>query len=118
MMKKHLLSCDWGTSSFRLRLVNVADRDVVGEVTTPNGVGAVYNAWQEEHAATGVPRGQYYRSVISTQIAALSRQTGLDTGGNAHRAFRYGLVVDRYAGTALCPLALFRGRKPSGNGAL
>ncbi|MCF0069867.1 2-dehydro-3-deoxygalactonokinase [Dyadobacter sp. CY261] len=80
-MSKHLLSCDWGTSSFRLRLVNVADHDVVGEVTSPNGIGAVYNAWQEVHQADHVPRGVYYRSIISTQIIALRKQTGLDIAG-------------------------------------
>lgn len=80
-MKKYLLSCDWGTSSFRLRLVNVSDHDVVGEVTSPNGIASVYNAWREESAAADVPRVAYYRSVIATQIAALSKQTGLDTAG-------------------------------------
>lgn len=77
-MKKHLLSCDWGTSSFRLRLVNVADHEVVGEVTTPNGIGAVYNAWRE---SAGAVRGDFYRSVIATQVAALAKQTGLDING-------------------------------------
>jgi 2-dehydro-3-deoxygalactonokinase len=80
-MKKHLLSCDWGTSSFRLRLVNVTDHDVVGEVTSPNGIGSVYNAWQEAYQASGEPREHYFRSVLSTQITALARQTGIDMKG-------------------------------------
>lgn len=80
-MRKHLLSCDWGTSSFRLRLVNVKDHDVVGEVTSPNGIGAVYNAWQDADNADRVSRGEYYRSIIATQITALNRQTGIDTTG-------------------------------------
>lgn len=80
-MKKHLLSCDWGTSSFRLRLVNLADHDVVGEVTSPDGIGAVYNAWQEADADGHVPRAEYYRSVIATQLIALGKQTGIDLTG-------------------------------------
>lgn len=86
-MSKHLLSCDWGTSSFRLRLVNVTDHEVVGEVTSPKGIGAVYNAWQEAKADSNVgnggapSRGDYYRSIIATQAEALSKQTGLDTAG-------------------------------------
>lgn len=80
-MSKHLLSCDWGTSSFRLRLVNVKDREVVGEVTSPDGIGAVYNAWQDADRTKRVTRGEYYRSIIATQITALTRQTGIDTTG-------------------------------------
>ncbi|ACT92264.1 2-dehydro-3-deoxygalactonokinase [Dyadobacter fermentans] len=80
-MKKHLLSCDWGTSSFRLRLVNVTDHEVVGEVTTPSGIGAVYNAWKEACETEPVSRNAYYRTVISTQITALQAQTGIDPTG-------------------------------------
>lgn len=80
-MSKHLLCCDWGTSSFRLRLVNVKDHDVAGEVTSPNGIGAVYNAWQDAHSTGHVPRGEYYRSVIATQVTALEKQTGVDLTG-------------------------------------
>ncbi|SEJ61862.1 2-dehydro-3-deoxygalactonokinase [Dyadobacter sp. SG02] len=80
-MSKHLLSCDWGTSSFRLRLVNVKDHDVVGEVTSANGIGAVYNAWREAHSTGNVPRGEYFRSIIATQITALNKQTGINLSG-------------------------------------
>lgn len=80
-MSKYLLSCDWGTSSFRLRLVNVKDHDVVAEVTSPNGIGAVYNAWQEVHHANQMPRAEYYRSIIATQVAALEKQTGINLTG-------------------------------------
>lgn len=80
-MKKHLLSCDWGTSSFRLRLVNVADHEVVGEVTSPNGIGAVYNAWQEANQIGHSPRGSYYRTIIQAQIKALYQQTGVELAG-------------------------------------
>lgn len=80
-MSKHLLSCDWGTSSFRLRLVNVTDHDVVGEVTSPNGIGAVYNAWREASQLDHVPRERYYRTIISMQVKALTQQTGMELAG-------------------------------------
>lgn len=80
-MKKHLLSCDWGTSSFRLRLVSVTDHNVIGEVTSPSGIGSVYNDWREANDANGAPRGQFYQSVMAMQIAALGKQTGIDTTG-------------------------------------
>ena len=33
-MKNYLLGCDWGTSSFRLRLIDSADLRLIGEVTS------------------------------------------------------------------------------------
>lgn len=80
-MSKHLLSCDWGTSSFRLRLVNVKDHDVVGEVTSPDGIGTVYNAWQEAKQMDHIPRAWFYRTIIATQVTALNKQTGIDLAG-------------------------------------
>jgi 2-dehydro-3-deoxygalactonokinase len=80
-MSKHLLSCDWGTSSFRLRLVNVKDHDVVGEVTSPDGIGTVYNAWQEAKRVDQITRAWFYRTIIATQVTALNKQTGIDLTG-------------------------------------
>jgi len=57
------------------------DHDVVGEVTSANGIGAVYNTWREVHCTQNVPRGAYYRSIIATQITALQTQTGVDLTG-------------------------------------
>lgn len=57
------------------------DHDVVGEVTSPSGIGTVYNAWQEANADGSVARADYYRSIIATQIAALQKQTGVDLAG-------------------------------------
>jgi 2-dehydro-3-deoxygalactonokinase len=80
-MKKYLLSCDWGTSSFRLRVVNVTNHNVVGEVTSPNGIGVAYNAWKEADEAEVKDRMTFFRKILSRQIAALAAQTGLDFEG-------------------------------------
>lgn len=42
------LSCDWGTSSFRLRLVRWADRRVLGEERSADGVATLADSTQPE----------------------------------------------------------------------
>ena len=42
---KHILSCDWGTSFFRLRLVDVSKAEVIHEVLSDKGIASVYNDW-------------------------------------------------------------------------
>lgn len=76
-MKKYLLSCDWGTSSFRLRVVNVKNHSVAGEVTSPTGIGAAYTAWKEAGGTQIENRVTFFRKILSRQITALSMQTGL-----------------------------------------
>jgi 2-dehydro-3-deoxygalactonokinase len=39
----HFFSCDWGTTSFRLRRVNVADGRIVAEQREPTGIRALYS---------------------------------------------------------------------------
>lgn len=46
------LSCDWGTSNFRLRLVRCADRQVLGEVRTADGVATLAGSAQPEVRAS------------------------------------------------------------------
>jgi 2-dehydro-3-deoxygalactonokinase len=44
-MIRQILSCDWGTSSFRLRLVNIDDRRILNEVKQEKGISTIYNEW-------------------------------------------------------------------------
>ena len=41
-----LLGCDWGSSSFRLKLFNIAEQKVVGEINTKEGVVNTFKMWQ------------------------------------------------------------------------
>lgn len=66
-MHKHILSCDWGTSRFRLRLVNVNDYAIIDEVANDKGIAIVYNEWlttsQPETERTG-----FYRALLQSYI--------------------------------------------------
>ncbi len=74
-MTSTILSCDWGTSSFRLRLVNAADATILAATTQGEGIAAVYNKWQK----TGLPeneRSRFYLSVIQEHIHTLLKKPG------------------------------------------
>ncbi|HEY2648593.1 MAG TPA: 2-dehydro-3-deoxygalactonokinase [Puia sp.] len=71
------LSCDWGTSNFRLRLVNIVTREISFEFKSEEGIAEIYRQWQ----ATGRPeeeRIDFYRRKLKDSICRLSA----DIGGN------------------------------------
>ncbi len=66
-MVKQILSCDWGTTSFRLRLVNVADGKVLSAVNDGKGIAAVYDNWLQ----SGLPENErisFYKSILQKEI--------------------------------------------------
>lgn len=67
------LSCDWGTTSFRLRLISTADLSVVAEQNHNQGIAATYARWQQE----GTDREACYAAVVQEALLALTRKTGL-----------------------------------------
>ena len=44
---KFFFSCDWGTSTFRLRLVDAENEKVLSEIITGNGIASTYKSWKE-----------------------------------------------------------------------
>ncbi len=73
-MTNCFLSCDWGTSQFRLRLVDSLTGEVLGEVRTSDGVGRLSSN------STAETRPELFRSTLVTNISRLGRKlTGLRT---------------------------------------
>jgi 2-dehydro-3-deoxygalactonokinase len=66
-MTKNILSCDWGTSAFRLRIVNVDDGKVLDEIVSDNGMHATYNEWLATRK-NETERLNFYRSFIQSNI--------------------------------------------------
>lgn len=77
-MRNYLLGCDWGTSSFRLRLINVPDLNLIGEVTSQEGVASTFTAWKETAEKKGMSREQFFRQQLNRQVELLSRQVSID----------------------------------------
>jgi 2-dehydro-3-deoxygalactonokinase len=68
------ISCDWGTSNLRLRLVDGDSRQVLQETETNEGIAAVHHAWKSE---PGEPdRLFYYLSVLKKYIGKWKEEDG------------------------------------------
>ena len=64
------LSCDWGTSTFRIRLVDSVKREISAEFKTSQGITDTHQQW----LATGRPdseRLDFYRGKLSEAISRL-----------------------------------------------
>src|SRR5690554_5591256 len=77
-MKQYILCCDWGTSSFRLRLVNGADLAIVDEVKSPKGIAQVFKEWEKQSENEGESRYDFYLKGLKEHIEILSNQVGMN----------------------------------------
>jgi 2-dehydro-3-deoxygalactonokinase len=69
-MVKQFLSCDWGTSSFRLRIINSAEGSILAETADGKGIAAVHHEWLQSGRAAN-ERISFYKSILSSQIIKL-----------------------------------------------
>jgi 2-dehydro-3-deoxygalactonokinase len=67
------ISCDWGTSSFRLRLIDTNTLIVLAESKSMEGIAATHNLWQQIKQ-TG--RVAYYCEVLQKHIRVLESICG------------------------------------------
>lgn len=68
------ISCDWGTSALRLRLVDTSSLNVLAESTTPHGISPTYESWKK-NGKRDDQRLSFYQSVLADQIMVLEHQT-------------------------------------------
>lgn len=74
-MNKFILSCDWGTSNFRLRLWNNEANAVEGEFKSDNGIHKISSQINErDNSATN--RTIYFKEYLKTALGNLSESTG------------------------------------------
>jgi 2-dehydro-3-deoxygalactonokinase len=71
-MPENFLSCDWGTSHFRLKLVDSVNLEIRGEIQTSEGAAAI------AFRSTDDTRPQNFANVLAGNIEKLFRQTGHD----------------------------------------
>lgn len=69
---KYFLSCDWGTSNFRLQLIDIEKLLPIAFATSAEGIAHVYASWQQE----GGDRFNFYTTVLQKHIAELETSTG------------------------------------------
>lgn len=68
---KEFLSCDWGTSNFRLRRVNVETGKVIETITSDEGIARTFTEWKNSDLADE-QRINFYRNVLKNAINKLS----------------------------------------------
>ena len=71
MYMNKFLSCDWGTSTFRLRLVNTITHKVLDEVVSKQGIAETFQNWR----ATGLPEKErigFYTNILRGAVRQLS----------------------------------------------
>ena len=79
-MKNHLIGCDWGTTSFRLRLIDTISHQIVEEVHSQEGVAATFEVWKM--AGNSKPeKALFFVRYLKTQIALLASKSNLELGG-------------------------------------
>lgn len=67
------LSCDWGTSSFRLRLVDAATMAILEQTESDMGIAATFRSWQ---SGRGTPRQAHFSAVLQKHLTQLENKTG------------------------------------------
>jgi 2-dehydro-3-deoxygalactonokinase len=77
-MDKNILCCDWGTTSFRLRLVERQNYEVLAEYLTKDGVAGTFRNWKEQDE---INRFDFYAEILKNSIKELAKKTSfiLDT---------------------------------------
>ncbi|SMO61955.1 2-dehydro-3-deoxygalactonokinase [Fodinibius sediminis] len=69
--KRHFLSCDWGTSSFRLRLIASASGKTIHAISETKGIKKFYKSWSSNRDSS--KRLDYYLAFLGKQIEALEQ---------------------------------------------
>ncbi len=70
-----LISCDWGSSNFRLRLIEINTRQVLSEINSNQGILALYDDWQHNNSTTD--KFTFYSNYIQGQVEALEQQAAI-----------------------------------------
>lgn len=71
---KYFLSCDWGTTSFRLKLVEIDTLATLAEVQHEQGIKNTFSSWQQ-HVNTN--RFDFFLSVIKDAIDTIETRSQL-----------------------------------------
>ncbi|MDB4923787.1 2-dehydro-3-deoxygalactonokinase [Mucilaginibacter sp.] len=84
------LSCDWGTSTLRISLVNGSNGGIICTESADQGMAGVYNLWLLTGDAGIVNRILFYLGVLQQHIKSISSKTGRPLNG--HRLIISGMA--------------------------
>ena len=70
---KYFISCDWGTSRLRLRLVKKDSLQIIGEVISDDGIAITFNNWKFNNEK--IDRVQFFAKIIIESLVNLESKT-------------------------------------------
>src|SRR5438477_3512663 len=74
------LSCDWGISSFRLKLVKIPGLEIIAEENSYEGRGKTFELWKRTGQAEEF-RMSFYIDILQQNIKALQKKSGISLDG-------------------------------------
>src|ERR1043166_6951802 len=74
------LSCDWGTTSFRLRLVEITNASILAEENADHGIARVFELWKQS-GESETARFYFYRNIVGRHIDALKNKLNISLDG-------------------------------------
>ena len=77
MQVEYILCCDWGTTSFRLRLTNLK-ADVIADTHSEKGILVHHNHWLSQKDDNPERRFDYYLQYIQSQIGEIRHNLDID----------------------------------------
>ena len=78
-MNDVFLSCDWGTSTLRLKLIEASPGDILAEVVTEDGIASVFDQWTKHPEKPD--RFKFFQKSLANSIAALEAKYALSCKG-------------------------------------
>ena len=72
-----MIGCDWGTSSFRIWLVDTSDGAVMAEIRSGEGVASTFNQWQCL-SQPQIPRFHFFFKKLESMISKLAAKAAAD----------------------------------------
>ncbi len=70
-MQQLMVSCDWGTSSLRLRLVNITGGSTLEELITGDGIASIHQRWAAANQDKPVSKHSFYLGFLHNCIKGL-----------------------------------------------
>lgn len=77
LIMEKFLSCDWGTSAFRLRLIEAESLTIIEEENTVQGIAPTFQLWKES-GKKEEERQKFYLDIISNHIKSITKRSGID----------------------------------------
>ncbi len=75
-MQQLMVSCDWGTSSLRLRLAGIPDAATIAELSTGDGIASTHQRWEAANKENSVSKRSFYLGFLHKCVRDLLFSAG------------------------------------------